>query len=217
MISIRARQRMVQEQLENQGINDLRVLTVMKTTLRHLFVEEALASRAYNDETLPIGEKQTLSQPYTVARMSQALKLTGSEEILEIGTGSGYQTAISAQLAHKVFTMERLPKLTNMARKPLRRMEIHNIVCRVGDGTMGWPHAKLFNRIIITAGTPTTPTNLIRQLAPGGILIAPEGSQTAQTLIRITHNGSGSFSKESLEPCCFVPLIGTQGWQEDAP
>ncbi|MBF0429500.1 MAG: protein-L-isoaspartate(D-aspartate) O-methyltransferase [Magnetococcales bacterium] len=217
MISLRARQRMVLEQLERQGISDLRVLTCMREILRHLFVDEALASRAYSEETLPIGEGQTLSQPYTVASMSQALRLSGHEETLEIGTGSGYQTSILARLCHKVYTIERLPTLADMARKRLRRLGFHNVVCRVSDGTLGWPEARLFDRILITAGTPVTPDNLIRQLAPNGLLVAPEGTRNAQTLIRITRHADGRLQREELEPCCFVPLIGVQGWQENLP
>lgn len=215
MISIRARHRMVTEQLEKQGIKDPRVLHSMRETLRHLFVDEALASRAYGNETLPIGEGQTLSQPYTVARMSQALQLTGSEETLEIGTGSGYQTAILASLCLKVYTIERLPKLADMARKRLRRLGLHNVLFREGDGSKGWPEERVFDRIIITAGTPVTPENLIRQLAPNGILVAPEGSKNAQVLIRLTRNETGAVQKEELGSCCFVPLIGAQGWKVD--
>ncbi|MBF0627495.1 MAG: protein-L-isoaspartate(D-aspartate) O-methyltransferase [Magnetococcales bacterium] len=217
MISSRARDRMVRELLENQGIDDPRVLAVMRETLRHLFVEEALASRAYGDENLPIGEGQTLSQPLTVARMSQALRLAGNEEILEIGTGSGYQTAILAKLCHKVYTIERLPTLADTARKRLRRLGYHNVVCRVGDGTLGWPEERLFDRVIITAGTPVTPESLIRQLAPQGLLVAPEGSRSAQNLIRIARLADGSIQRETLDPCCFVPLIGAQGWRDSTP
>ncbi|MBF0127269.1 MAG: protein-L-isoaspartate(D-aspartate) O-methyltransferase [Magnetococcales bacterium] len=215
MISLRARHRMVQEQLENQGIDDTRVLAVMRELHRHLFVDEALASRAYSDENLPIGAGQTLSQPLTVARMTQALRLTGSEETLEIGTGSGYQTSILAKLCHKVYTVERLSSLAEMARKRLRCLGFHNVVCRIGDGSLGWPEERLFDRIIVTAGTPVTPENLIRQLGPGGILVAPEGSKNAQNLIRLTRQEDGTILKETLEPCCFVPLIGAQGWKED--
>ncbi|MBF0614545.1 MAG: protein-L-isoaspartate(D-aspartate) O-methyltransferase [Magnetococcales bacterium] len=215
MVSARARERMIREQLQNQGIHDPRVLAVMRETLRHLFVDEALASRAYGDENLPIGEGQTLSQPYTVARMSQALQLTGREEVLEIGTGSGYQTAILAKLCHKVYTIERLPTLADSARKRLRRLGFHNVVCRQGDGTLGWPEERLFDRIIVTAGTPVTPESLVRQLAPGGLLVAPEGGRTAQNLICVMRLADGSLQRETLEPCCFVPLIGAQGWKEE--
>ncbi|MBF0294890.1 MAG: protein-L-isoaspartate(D-aspartate) O-methyltransferase [Magnetococcales bacterium] len=217
MISLRARHRMVQEQLESQGIHDPRVLAAMREIHRHLFVEEALASRAYSDENLPIGAGQTLSQPLTVARMTQALRLTGSEEILEIGTGSGYQTAILARLCRKVYTIERLPGLADQARKRLRLLGLHNIVCRQGDGSLGWPEERTFDRILVTAGTPVTPENLIRQLGPNGILVAPEGSKNAQNLTRVSRQEDGSIRKETLDPCCFVPLIGAQGWQNEAP
>lgn len=214
MVSARARDRMVREQLEKQGIDDPRVLTVMRETLRHLFVDEALASRAYGDENLPIGEGQTLSQPYTVARMSQALMLDGREEILEIGTGSGYQTAILAKLCYKVYTIERLPSLADSARKRLRRLGYHNVICRQGDGSIGWPEERRFDRVIITAGTPVTPESVILQLAPFGLLVAPEGTLTAQTLVRIRREADGSLHRETLEPCRFVPLVGAQGWKE---
>ncbi|MBF0271665.1 MAG: protein-L-isoaspartate(D-aspartate) O-methyltransferase [Magnetococcales bacterium] len=217
MVSSRARDRMVRELLQNHGIDDPRVIAVMRETLRHLFVEEALASRAYGDENLPIGEGQTLSQPYTVARMSQALRLTGQEEVLEIGTGSGYQTAILSKLSHKVYTIERLPSLADSARKRLRRLGFHNVVCRVGDGSLGWPEERLFERVIITAGTPITPENVLRQLAPNGVLVAPEGSRSAQNLIRIIRLADGALQRETLEPCCFVPLVGAQGWKEESP
>ncbi|MBF0214709.1 MAG: protein-L-isoaspartate(D-aspartate) O-methyltransferase [Magnetococcales bacterium] len=217
MVSSRARDRMIREQLLSQGINDPRVLAVMRETLRHLFVEEALASRAYGDENLPIGEGQTLSQPYTVARMSQALNLTGPEEVLEIGTGSGYQTAILSKLCHKVYTIERLPTLADTARKRLRRLGFHNVVCRQGDGSLGWPEERQFDRVIITAGTPITPSSLIRQLAPNGVLVAPEGTLSVQNLIRITRLADGNIHQETLEPCCFVPLVGAQGWKDDSP
>ncbi|MBF0165053.1 MAG: protein-L-isoaspartate(D-aspartate) O-methyltransferase [Magnetococcales bacterium] len=214
MISARARDRMVRELLEKQGIDDPRVLAVMRDTPRHLFVDEALASRAYGDENLPIGDGQTLSQPYTVARMSQALMLDGREEILEIGTGSGYQTAILAKLCHKVYTIERLPALADSARKRLRRLGYHNVICRQGDGSIGWPEERRFDRVIITAGTPVTPDGVIRQLAPFGLLVAPEGTLTAQTLVRIRREADGSLHRETLEPCCFVPLLGAQGWKD---
>ncbi|MEO5347458.1 MAG: protein-L-isoaspartate(D-aspartate) O-methyltransferase [Magnetococcus sp. YQC-9] len=215
MISARARDRMVREQLH--GIDDARVLTVMRDTPRHLFVEEALASRAYGDENLPIGEGQTLSQPYTVARMSQALHLSGREEVLEIGTGSGYQTAVLAKLCHKVYTIERMPTLADMARKRLRRLGYHNVICRLGDGSLGWPEERQFERVIITAGTPVTPESVIRQLAPSGLLVAPEGSLSAQNLVCIRRLGDGSLHRETLEACRFVPLVGAQGWQETTP
>ncbi|MBF0190479.1 MAG: protein-L-isoaspartate(D-aspartate) O-methyltransferase [Magnetococcales bacterium] len=217
MVSSRARDRMVKELLLNHGIDDPRVIAVMRETLRHLFVDEALASRAYGDENLPIGEGQTLSQPYTVARMSQALRLTGREEVLEIGTGSGYQTAILSKLSHKVYTIERHPSLADSARKRLRRLGFHNVVCRVGDGSLGWPEERLFERVIITAGTPITPESLLRQLAPHGLLVAPEGSRSAQNLIRISRLADGALQREILDPCCFVPLVGAQGWKDESP
>lgn len=214
MVSARAIERMVREQLEDQGIHDPRVLTVMRDTPRHLFVDEALAGRAYGNATLPIGEGQTLSQPYTVARMTESLELTGREEVLEIGTGSGYQTSILAKLSLKVFTVERLPSLADAARKRLRRMGCLNVVYRIGDGTLGWPEPRLFDRILITAGTPVVPENLTSQLAVGGSLLVPEGGKHTQYLIRLTRIDKETIQRESLEPCRFVPLVGEQGWQE---
>ena len=209
-----ARRRMVREQLENHGIHNPRVLKVMGDLPRHLFVEEALAGRAYGNATLPIGKGQTLSQPYTVARMSEALELTGDEEVLEIGTGSGYQTSVLAGLCRKVFTIERLSTLAEMARQRLRRMGCYNVVYRIGDGSLGWPEPRCFDRILVAAGTPVIPENLTRQLAIGGTLLIPEGSKHTQHLIRITHEKEGTIRREVLGACCFVPLVGEQGWHE---
>ena len=181
---------------------------------RHLFVDEALAGRAYGNATLPIGKGQTLSQPYTVARMTEALELTGDEEVLEIGTGSGYQTSVLAGLSRKVFTVERIAALADAARQRLRRMGFHNVVYRIGDGSLGWPEPRLFDRILVTAGTPVIPENLIGQLAVGGSLLIPEGDEHSQYLIRITRKEAEGIHREVLEACRFVPLVGEQGWRE---
>lgn len=217
LVYARARRRMVREQLENHGIHDPRVLRVMGTLPRHLFVDEALAGRAYGNATLPIGNGQTLSQPYTVARMTEALELDGTEEVLEIGTGSGYQTSVLAGLTRKVYSIERLTGLANIARQRLRRLGYYNVVYRIGDGTLGWPEHRLFDRILVAAGTPVIPDNLIKQLSVGGSLLIPEGSEYAQHLIRITRQDDAKIQREVLEACCFVPLVGEQGWRESRP
>ena len=212
----RARQQMVQEQLEKQGILCSRVLRVMGDLPRHLFVEEALAGRAYGKATLPIGMGQTLSQPYTVARMTEALELTGNEDVLEIGTGSGYQTAVLAKLSRRVYTIERLMTLADSARRRLRGLGIYNVSYNAGDGTLGWPEPRLFDRILVTAGAPVTPENLTGQLAVGGSLLVPEGRERSQYLIRIVRQEEDVIHREVLEACRFVPLVGEQGWRESA-
>ena len=212
----RARQQMVREQLEEHGILCSRVLGVMGELPRHLFVEEALAGRAYGRATLPIGMGQTLSQPYTVARMTEALELTGTEEVLEIGTGSGYQTAVLAKLSRRVYTIERLMILADRARRRLRGLGIHNVSYNVGDGSLGWPEPRLFDRILVTAGAPVIPENLTSQLAIGGYLLVPEGGEHSQYLIRIVRQEEDVMHREVLEACRFVPLVGEQGWRESA-
>ena len=209
-VYLRARGKMVQEQLGT--IQDARVLRVMGSLPRHLFVDEALAGRAYGRATLPIGCGQTLSQPYTVARMTEALDLTGDEEVLEIGTGSGYQTAVLAGLCGRVFTVERLAVLAQMARQRLRRLGYHNVSYRIGDGSLGWPEPRLFDRILVAAGTPIIPENLTNQLAVGGSLLIPEGDAQAQNLIRLVRRTGETIHREVLEACRFVPLVGEQGW-----
>ncbi|MBF0369173.1 MAG: protein-L-isoaspartate(D-aspartate) O-methyltransferase [Magnetococcales bacterium] len=205
---------MVETQLKSQGISDPRVLKVMGEIPRHQFVDEALAGRAYSDATLPIGEGQTLSQPYTVARMTEALGLTGREEVLEIGTGSGYQTAVLSRLCRRVYTIERLPKLAENAKRRLTEMGMTNIVFRVGDGSLGWPMKRQFDRILVTAGAPVIPENLTRQLQDGGTLMVPEGGLSGQLLVKIKGGRSPSqIIREELEACCFVPLVGKAGWE----
>ncbi|MBF0448070.1 MAG: protein-L-isoaspartate(D-aspartate) O-methyltransferase [Magnetococcales bacterium] len=214
LVSVRARERMVREQLIKRGIVDARVIETMRRVLRHLFVDEALAGRAYSDATLPIGEGQTLSQPFIVARMTEALQLTGTEEVLEIGTGSGYQTSVLANLCQKVYTIERLEKLADTARRRLRRLNIHNVIYRCGDGTLGWPEERQFDRILVTAGAPVIPENLIDQLAIGGFLLIPEGGKESQELVKLTKISTQDSKREVLEPCRFVPLVGIKGWSE---
>ena len=203
---------MVMEQLEKRGISDSRVLEAMRTVPRHKFVQEAMAAQAYNDRSLPIGEKQTISQPHTVAIMTESLQLTGNEHVLEIGTGSGYQTAILASLVRKVFTIERIRPLALEARKVLDALMLLNVNIRIGDGTLGWAEEAPFDAIIVTAGAPAVPEALAEQLAPGGRLVIPVGDEKGQSLLRITRQPDGSLTKETGKDCKFVPLIGAQGW-----
>jgi len=206
-----ARKRMVEEQIARRGVRDQRLLKVMSEVPRHLFVDEAFYSQAYNDHPLAIGEGQTISQPFMVALMSDALGLTGQEKVLEIGTGCGYQTAILARLADWVFSVERLPGLSRRAQSNLEQAGIFNVNLMVGDGTKGWPQEAPFDAIMVTAGAPGAPEPLKMQLAPGGRLVIPVGDRRVQTLMRITRKGDG-FVEEDLGGCRFVDLIGEHGW-----
>jgi protein-L-isoaspartate(D-aspartate) O-methyltransferase len=207
----RARERMVEEQLVNRGITDLRVLAAVAKVERHCFVEEALRTRAYDDKPLPIGERQTISQPYMVGLMTQTLALCGDERVLEIGTGCGYQTAVLAELAATVFTMERLAALAMIARSTLDAFGYTNVVARVGDGSLGWAEAAPFDAIIVTAGTPQVPRPLVAQLAIGGRLVFPIGEEELQTLVRIRKEEAG-LHEEYFGDCRFVKLVGRYGW-----
>jgi protein-L-isoaspartate(D-aspartate) O-methyltransferase len=202
---------MVEEQLRTRGIHDPHVLRIMQAMPRHLFVDDTLAASAYSDHALPIGEEQTISQPYMVALMTQALDLTGNEKVLEIGTGSGYQTAILAELAERVFTIERIPAIATAARERLTALGYSNIVFRCGDGTLGWREMAPFDRILITAGAPHMPSFLEEQLRPGGIAVVPVGESENQSLIKATRI-PGGLSQRVLCGCTFVPLIGREGW-----
>jgi protein-L-isoaspartate(D-aspartate) O-methyltransferase len=208
-----ARERMVKNQLVPRGIKDKGVLTAMGKIHRHLFVEEALVGEAYNDHPLPIGNKQTISQPYIVALMTQALGFTGREKTLEIGTGSGYQTAILAELSEKVYTIERIRPLMENARSLLNRLGYTNILFKAFDGTIGWKEYAPFDAIMITAGAPAIPEPLLDQLADGGKMIIPIGDRFSQQLILVTKNGD-SYREDNLGGCRFVDLIGTYGWKE---
>jgi protein-L-isoaspartate(D-aspartate) O-methyltransferase len=205
---------MVRDQLIPRGINDPRVLAAMGKVPRHVFVEEPLWGEAYNDYPMPIGERQTISQPYIVALMTQALGLNGHEKVLEIGTGSGYQTAILAELAYKVFSIERIRALFQRARRILDQLKYFNVVIKVGDGTQGWPEEAPFEAIIITAASPPeVPKPLLEQLAPNGRLIIPVGDRHVQTLKKFTKTSEG-FEEEELCGVRFVSLIGEHGWRE---
>ena len=208
-----ARQKMVQTQLIPRGINDPAVLMAMGKVPRDRFVEEALEGEAYNDHPLPIGHKQTISQPYIVALMTEALKLTGEEKTLEIGTGSGYQTAVLAELSRKVYTVERIRTLMVKARQVLQDLEYTNILFKAFDGTLGWDEYAPYDAIIVTAGSPKIPKPLLSQLKEGGRLIIPVGNKYGQDLIKVT-NQRGNFVKTNLGGCRFVDLVGAHGWKE---
>ncbi len=208
-----ARERMVRNQLIPRGITDKRVLNAMGKIQRHLFMEEALVGEAYNDHPLPIGHKQTISQPYIVALMTQALELTGNEKTLEIGTGSGYQTAVLAELSSRVYTIERIRILMERARHMLQELGYTNVLFKSYDGTLGWEEYSPYDAIIITAGAPAVPEPLLEQLADGGRMIVPVGDKFSQELIKITRK-KDSFDRKSLGGCRFVDLIGAHGWKE---
>jgi protein-L-isoaspartate(D-aspartate) O-methyltransferase len=207
-----ARRRMVEEQLRARGIHDPHILRIMGAMPRHLFVDETLAARAYSDHALPIGDEQTISQPYMVALMTQALDLTGEEKILEIGTGSGYQTAILAELGDRVFTIERIPAVAARAKERLDGMGYTNIVFRCADGSVGWREQAPFDRILVTAGAPKMPAFLEEQLRVGGVGVAPVGDSESQSLVKFTRTSSG-MEERVLCGCTFVPLIGREGWR----
>lgn len=210
-----ARKKMVQEQIVARGVSDRRVLEAMLKVPRHIFVQEAFAAQAYSDSALPIGEKQTISQPYMVALMSELLALTGREKVLEIGTGSGYQTAILATLAERVFTAERIRPLALRARKCLDSLGLFNVMLRINDSegsSIGWEEEAPFDVIIVTAGAPAVPEILTDQLACGGRLVIPVGDEEEQRLIKIEKHDDGTLETVVSVSCRFVPLIGKQGW-----
>ncbi len=209
----RARERMVEEQLVNRGISDLRVLAAMARVERHRFVAEALQTRAYEDKPLPIGERQTISQPYMVGLMTEVLGLSGTERVLEIGTGCGYQTAVLAELAATVYTVERLASLAAAARTTLEACGYTNVVTRVGDGSLGWPDEAPFDAILVTAGTPQVPRPLVAQLGAGAALVFPIGEEELQTLVRIRKEEEG-LREEYFGDCRFVKLVGRYGWRQ---
>lgn len=206
-----ARRRMV-ERLAAAGVRDARVLAALEAVPRHWLVPEALHAQAYRDHALPIGERQTISAPSTVARMSEALELGGGEQVLEIGTGSAYQAAVLGLLAERVVSIERLPRLAAAARRALDRLGIGNVVVHLGDGSVGRPAEAPYDAIVVTAGAPDLPRPLLAQLAPGGRLVAPVGPRGGQRLVRVRRGLDGSFRAEALGPCRFVDLVGRHGW-----
>ncbi len=202
---------MVREQIIARGIRDLRVVEAMRKIPRHLFIDPGLVNRAYEDSAFPIGDKQTLSQPFMAARMTEALQLAGNEKVLEIGTGSGYQTALLAELCFNVFSVDNIRTLSRNARGRLDRLQYHNIALHVGDGTIGWSEHALYDGILVTAGTPEIPRPLLQQLNVGGRLIIPVGDEQSQVLIRVMHTASG-YHEEQFGDCRFVKLKGKFGW-----
>lgn len=205
------RLRMVESQIAARGIHDPRVLFAMKEVPRHLFVPQPYDKSAYEDSPLPIGNGQTISQPYIVAEMTELLALQPADSVLEIGTGCGYQAAILAALVRKVTTIERIPEVVGLARANLATIGINNVEVMVGDGTLGYPQNAPYNGIIITAATPSVPQPLVEQLADGGRLVAPVGERDSQELIRLRKKG-GSITEEHHGGVRFVPLIGERGW-----
>ncbi len=203
---------MIQSQLVARGIQDARLLEAMRKVPRHLFVEEAMKDQAYSDYPLPIGEKQTISQPYIVALMTEALELRGHEKVLELGTGSGYQAAILAELAHRVFSIERIPSLAHRANQNLQKLGYKNVIIRVTDGTLGWPEEAPFDGILVTAGSPQIPQPLIDQLVVGGRLIIPVGDRLSQDLVLVERTPEG-IEKTSLGGVRFVDLVGKWAWE----
>jgi len=211
----KARLKMVEGQIAARGIADARVLEAIRKIPRHLFIEEALSDRAYDDSALPIGEKQTISQPFIVALMTQALALQATDKILEIGTGSGYQTAILAELAARVYSIERVKSLAQRSRERLDRLGYRNVAVRNSDGTYGWGEAAPFDAILVAAGSPSIPSMLVEQLREGGRLVIPVGDRNAQVL-QLGVKQRGQLVLSCLTDCTFVPFIGAFAWSADA-
>jgi protein-L-isoaspartate(D-aspartate) O-methyltransferase len=207
-----AREDMV-EDLERKGIRDRLVLAAIRETRRHQFVPSNLRGRAYEDTPLSIGAEQTISQPYMVAKMTELLKLEGEEKVLELGTGSGYQTAVLSLLCDKIFTIERISSLAKTAKETFERLEIANVVQKVGDGSVGWSAFAPFDRIIVTAGAPEIPKRLLDQLADGGRMVIPTGPRRIQDLKLVEKDGD-KITVTTAGGCVFVPLIGSDGWKD---
>ena len=208
-----SRREMVERQLQERGIRDPRVLEIMGRVPRHRFVDPALVSRAYGDHALPIGAGQTISQPYMVAIMTEALGLEGGERVLEIGTGSGYQTAVLAEFTPHLFSIERSPELSRAAAAILKELGYANVILKTGDGTLGWPEHAPYDGIIVTAGAPAIPEPLSQQLAEGGRLVIPVGDREVQTL-ELAVKRRGKIHRHRVLDCAFVPLLGRAGWRE---
>ncbi len=210
----RLREKMVQEQLLERGIRDSRVIGAFLKVPREKFVPKKMQVYAYEDGPLSIGYGQTISQPYMVALMTELLGLDKRDKVLEIGTGSGYQTAILAELAGEVYSVERIPELAERAQEVLQDLGYANVKIRVGDGTLGWDTYAPYDRIIVTAGAPKVPLPLIEQLAPGGRMVIPVGPRYHQVLKVLEKTSDGEVVEKEDIPCVFVPLIGAEGWQE---
>jgi protein-L-isoaspartate(D-aspartate) O-methyltransferase len=204
---------MVEEQLLLRGVKDERVLAAMRRVPRHEFLPEAIRGMAYQDSALPLGEAQTMSQPYMVALMSELLGLKGDERVLEIGTGSGFQAAVLAELCEKVYTVERIKPLAERARANLDRLGYRSVAIKVYDGTYGWKEMSPFDAIMVTAGAPDVPAPLVDQLREGGRMVIPVGERYGQVLLKVVKTSSGPVTERNI-PCTFVPLIGSHGWKE---
>jgi protein-L-isoaspartate(D-aspartate) O-methyltransferase len=207
------RNRMVNEHLLGRDIRDPLVLEAMRSVPRHLFISPEYAMHAYADSPLPIGNDQTISQPYIVALMTQLLNLQGGEKVLEVGTGSGYQAAILGSIADEVHTIERIPSLARQAETTLRQIGMKNVIVHIGDGTRGWADCAPYDRIIVTAAAPRVPRALFDQLVDGGLLVIPVGGRGNQTLQRLQRKGQ-DYENEIIVPVAFVPLKGDFGWEE---
>jgi protein-L-isoaspartate(D-aspartate) O-methyltransferase len=208
-----AREQMVERQIVGRGVLDPAVLSAMRRVPREAFVPPHLARRAYADQPLPIGEGQTISQPYIVAMMTEAVRLRPGDRVLEIGTGSGYAAAILAEIVAEVFTVERLPRLAESARLRLAHLRYTNVQVRQGDGSEGWLEHAPFDAIVVTAGGPEVPPSLLKQLAVGGRLVMPVGSSPlVQQLVRVVRTDETTYAREGLGDVAFVPLIGAEGW-----
>jgi protein-L-isoaspartate(D-aspartate) O-methyltransferase len=207
------RRLMVEEQILSRGVKNERVLAAMRKVPRHEFMPEAIRGMSYSDNALPLGEGQTISQPYMVALMSEMLELNGTERVLEIGTGSGYQAAVLAELCAKVYTVERIKMLADRARATLDRLGYQRVAIKVFDGTYGWKEMAPFDAIMVTAGAPDVPAMLVEQLKEGGRMVIPVGDRYGQTLLKVSKSSEGAVTERSI-PCVFVPLIGNHGWKE---
>jgi protein-L-isoaspartate(D-aspartate) O-methyltransferase len=208
-----ARERMIRDMIAARGVKDERVLAAVRKVPRHLFVKDHLRTQSYGDHALPIGSAQTISQPYIVARMTELLEVGPEHSVLEIGTGSGYQTAILALLARRVYSLERIAELAKEAIPRMRQLGLDNVKIQVFDGTVGWSEWAPYDRILVTAGAPKVPDPLLEQLAPGGVLVVPEGQLNAQRLVIYKKLARGAIRRSEGEEVAFVPLVGRHGWK----
>jgi protein-L-isoaspartate(D-aspartate) O-methyltransferase len=208
------RERMVRDLIAARGVKDERVLAALRKIPRHLFVKDHLRSQAYGDHALPIGEGQTISQPYIVARMTELLEVGPEHSVLEIGTGTGYQTAVLAVLARRVYSLERVPELAHAAIPRIRQLGFDNVKIQVFDGTVGWSEWAPYDRILVTAGAPKVPEPLLEQLAPKGTLLVPEGELKTQRLVLYRKSARGEVRRKEGEEVAFVPLLGRHGWKQ---
>ena len=211
----RLRERMVARQLEDRGIEDARVLAAMREVPRHLFVSDDLADAAYDDRALPIAGGQTISQPYVVALMLEALAIRPDERALEVGAGSGYAAALLGRLAREVVAIERRPELAEQARLRLAELGFANVAVHAGDGTLGWPERAPYDAILVSAGGPRVPPALEAQLAVDGRLVMPVGARSAQSLLRVVRRADAGLAREDLGEVQFVPLVGAEGFDPD--